>query len=89
MRGKRELKQYLREHFYEHPRVLRMTDRAQKILTDLFAIHRDDPALLPEKVRAGSGRDDPARMVCDYIAGMTDRFAMATHARLASAHERH
>ncbi len=87
--GKRELKQYLREHFYYHPRVRRMTDRAEQILTDLFAIHRADLSLLPEKVRGGSGQEDPARMVCDYIAGMTDRFAMATHARLASAHERH
>ncbi len=87
--GKRELKHFLREHFYYHPRVKRMTDRAEKILTDLFEIHRADLDLLPEKVRRGAGSEDPARLVADYIAGMTDRFAMATHARLASAHERH
>ncbi len=87
--GKRELKQFLREHFYLHPRVRRMTDRAERILTDLYEVHRADLGLLPEKVREGAGADDPARMVADYIAGMTDRFAMATHARLVSAHERH
>ncbi|MDP6979431.1 MAG: deoxyguanosinetriphosphate triphosphohydrolase [Myxococcota bacterium] len=87
--GKRELKLFLRQHFYYHPRVKRMTDRAEKVLTDLFEIHRADLDLLPEKVRHGAGSGDPARMVADYIAGMTDRFAMATHARLASAHERH
>lgn len=87
-RGKTELKGYLRDHFYYHPRVKRMTDRAEKVLTDLFEIHRNDLDLLPEKVRTGPGRGDPARMVADYIAGMTDRFALSTHARLASAHER-
>jgi len=80
--AKRELKQFLREHFYEHSRVRRMTDRAEQILTDLFEHLRADLGLLPEKVREGAGADDPERMVADYIAGMTDRFAMATHTRL-------
>lgn len=87
--GKCELKAFLKEHFYYHPRVMRMTDRAERILTDLFELHRSDLSLLPGKVREGEGDDDPARLVADYIAGMTDRFAMAAHAKLVDAHERH
>ena len=84
--GKRELKEFLRKHFYFHPRVQRMTDRAEKILTDLFKAHLDDLSLLPEKAREGAG--DDARRVADYLAGMTDRFAMSTHAKLIDTHER-
>lgn len=81
-RGKRELKEFLRENFYYHPRVLRMTERAERILTDLFELHREDMSLLPDRVRNGAPHDDPARLVADYIAGMTDRFALASHSKL-------
>ena len=83
--GKRDLKEYLREHFYYHPRVLEMTERAETVLTDLFEVHRSDLTLLPEKMREGRSDGDPARLVADYIAGMTDRFAIAAHARLVGA----
>jgi dGTPase len=83
--GKRELKEFLRKHFYYHPRVQRMTDRAEKILSDLFRVHRDDLSLLPDKAREGDG--DDARRVADYLAGMTDRFAMSSHAKLVDSHE--
>jgi dGTPase len=81
--GKRELKEFLRKHFYYHPRVQRMTDRAEKILSDLFRVHRDDLSLLPDKAREGDG--DDARRVADYLAGMTDRFAMSSHAKLVAS----
>jgi dGTPase len=81
--GKRELKEFLRKHFYYHPRVQRMTDRAEKILTDLFRVHREDLSLLPDKAREGDG--DDARRVADYLAGMTDRFAMSSHAKLVDS----
>jgi dGTPase len=83
--GKRELKEFLRKHFYYHPRVQRMTDRAEKILTDLFRVHREDLSLLPDKAREGDG--DDARRVADYLAGMTDRFAMSSHAKLVDSPE--
>jgi dGTPase len=81
--GKRELKEFLRKHFYYHPRVQRMTDRAEKILSDLFRVHREDLSLLPDKAREGDG--DDARRVADYLAGMTDRFAMSSHAKLVAS----
>ena len=83
--GKRELKEFLRKHFYYHPRVQRMTDRAEKILSDLFRVHREDLSLLPDKAREGDG--DDARRVADYLAGMTDRFAMSSHAKLVASQE--
>jgi dGTPase len=87
--GKRELKEFLRENFYYHSRVLRMTDKAEKILTGLFEAHRNDLSLLPDRVREGCRDGDHARLVADYLAGMTDRFAIATHAKLVDAHQRH
>jgi dGTPase len=85
--GKRELKDYLREHFYYHPRVLQMTERAERVLTGLFEVHRSDLSLLPQKMRDGCSDGDEARLVADYIAGMTDRFAIAAHARLVGTPE--
>ncbi len=87
--GKRELKEFLRDHFYFHPRVTRMTERAEKTLTGLFEVHRNDLSLLPDRVREGCRDGDHARLVADYIAGMTDRFAIATHAKLVDTHSRH
>ena len=89
LRGKRALKEFLRDRFYYHPRVVRMTRRAESILTLLFERHREDMSLLPERVRMGGPQDDPARLVADYIAGMTDRFALATHSNLTEPHEQH
>jgi dGTPase len=75
-----ELKRFLRKNVYRHYRVHRMTVKAARI---------DDPRLLPPEARervaeleGENGRQGRARAVCDYIAGMTDRFAIAEHARI-------
>ena len=82
-----ELKRFLRTSLYDHYRVRRMTRKAERIVSDLFGLFMDDPRLLPpqyhDKVRAVP--DDAtakARVVADYIAGMTDRFAIREHKRL-------
>jgi len=77
-----ELKAYLSREFYQHPRVLQASGRAERILGDLFAAHRSDPGLLPAHVRERIGADGELRAIADYIAGMTDRFAIEEHARL-------
>jgi len=82
-----ELKRFLRTHLYDHYRVRRMTGKAERIVTDLFGIFMDDPQLLPpqfqDKVRGTTGdRAALARVVADYIAGMTDRYAIREHRRL-------
>ena len=85
------LKQFLREHLYMHPHVRRMTDSARDTIRMLFAAFSADYSRLPEKhaaraaaAEAASGRSGAARVVADYIAGMTDRFALTTRERLSA-----
>jgi len=83
----RELKQFLRRNLYSHERVLRMTAESVKIVRELFDAFMEEPRRLPpqyqDKVREqGEGAAVRARIIADYIAGMTDRYAMREHARL-------
>ncbi len=77
-----ELKRFLYENLYEHPRVAEASKRAAEAIRDLFAIYRADLGLLPEHVRARIELDGEARAVSDYVAGMTDRFALGERERL-------
>lgn len=83
----RVLKKHLFERFYLHPRVLRATRRAERILGDLYEAYRRAPELLPEHVSARFETDGRARAIADYIAGMTDGFAQAEHRRLGRLHD--
>jgi len=84
-----QLKQFLGEHVYRHHRVLRMTTKARRVISDLFQTLFNDPRLMPpeygdaalrgEKETGPAGR---ARIVADYIAGMTDRYAILEHRRI-------
>jgi dGTPase len=82
----RELKRFLRQHLYAHEQVTRMMGEAVKVVRDLFAAFMRDPRLLPTQYQDKlQVQDDPAgraRIVADYIAGMTDRYALREHARL-------
>ena len=84
--GKRELKRFLLDNFYHDRRVLRRTRKAEWIVGDLFRTYRDGPELLPAHVRARFAREGELRAISDYIAGMTDRFAMDEHRRLLDPH---
>jgi dGTPase len=83
---KRELKRFLHRHFYHHPRVLEMSERGASVLAELYLAYRDDPRLMPAHARERFAIDGEARAVADYVAGMTDRFAMAEHRRLRDPH---
>ena len=85
------LKRFLRENLYHHYQVNRMTSKARRTITELFDAFIAEPALLPPDYvlspSAGAGQGAPvaaaqARMIADYIAGMTDRYAMREHRRL-------
>jgi dGTPase len=81
----RVIKDYLMARMYRHWRVNRMTRKARLVTEDLFRILHADPTLLPDdwRGRAGeAGTPRAAGTVCDYIAGMTDRYAMDEHRRL-------
>lgn len=71
------LKRFLRVNLYRHPNVVATTDSAKQVIRDLFSAYRTDPA------EAKPGRFDPTpRGIADYIAGMTDRYALKEHERL-------
>jgi len=90
-----ELKRFLNTHLYRHYRVLRMTNKARKVLRELFEVFMQDIDLLPdEHLQAATnaerqhGKTGRARVVADYVAGMTDRYAIIEHRRLFSPGER-
>ncbi len=78
----RELKDFLFKNLYRHYRVVRMGDKAGRILRDLFQAYADEPLQLPPHVQERIPKDGLHRVVCDYIAGMTDRFALDEHRKL-------
>ena len=84
--AQREMKRFLRAELYQHYLVLRMTSKARRIVTDLFDAFIADPRLLPPQYQAPADDDQP-RAVADYIAGMTDRYAMKEHRRLFAVGE--
>ncbi len=79
------LKQFLRDNLYRHPQVRAMNEETQQLLEDLFAQYMTDPEQMGEafsKQAESVAEPVRARVVADYIAGMTDRFAYAEHKRL-------
>ncbi|KDD24951.1 putative dGTPase [Bordetella bronchiseptica MBORD782] len=76
-----ELKKFLFDNLYRHYRVVRMTTKAQRIVRELFQAFLGDPRLLPPDYRREQPQDQ-ARAISDYIAGMTDRYAIREHRRL-------
>lgn len=80
-----ELKRFLRTHLYQHYRVNRMSAKAQRIVRELFEGFMHDPSLLPDDYQQQSDTEQhKARAVADYIAGMTDRYAIREYQRLFS-----
>jgi dGTPase len=82
------LKQFLYEHLYFHPRVVRMMKKAERVLVDLFTVYCEEPRMLPLGYAQLIETMPLQHVVCQYIAGMTDRFALDEHARLFDPHER-
>jgi dGTPase len=83
-----ELKRFLRKNLYQHYQVNRMTSKARRIVTDLFGIFLSSPQLLPPDYQSAAGDVlEQARKVADYIAGMTDRYAMREYRRLFAVDE--
>lgn len=81
-----QLKAFLRDHLYRHYQVLRMTAKARHIITNLFNAFMEDPRLLPPQYQRMAESDKP-RAIADYVAGMTDRYAMKEHRRLFAVGE--
>lgn len=84
-----ELKRFLRERVYRHYRVLRMTNKAQQVVQSLFEAFMNAPELMPPEYQVAAAKGHAelgdagrARIVADYIAGMTDRYAVLEHERM-------
>jgi len=84
--SQREMKRFLRTNLYRHYRVWRMSHKASRIIADLFAAFHSDSRLLPPQYQLMAETDAP-RAIADYIAGMTDRYAIREHRRLFNAEE--
>lgn len=83
-----ELKDFLMANLYQHYRVVRMTEKGKRFITELFKLYVSNPRELPPHVRVRAEEEGIHRSVCDYIAGMTDRFALDEYNRLFSPYER-
>lgn len=81
-RRNRELKDFLYSNLYRHYRVVRMAVKAERILADLFKNYQTEPSMLPNHVQEMIEVNGLERTICDYIAGMTDRFAVDEHRKL-------
>lgn len=87
-RKNRELKQFLFHHLYRHYKVERMRIKADRFLTQLFQTYSQTPTLLPRSYQNKFEIYGRERVICDYIAGMTDRFALDEYQRLFDPYER-
>jgi dGTPase len=81
-RRNRQLKDFLYANMYRHHRVVRMAVKAERIITDLFNAYQSEPSMLPQHVQDFIETRGLERTICDYIAGMTDRFALQEHSKL-------
>ena len=84
----RSLKRFLQRHLYSHEKKLEMTARVQTVVSDLFELFTRDTSLMPQEFAKAASKQDEggrARVVADYIAGMTDRYAIAEHERVVGS----
>jgi len=86
---RRPLKQFLWTQFYHHYRVVRMATKAKRFIGELFHLYLKQPEQLPNTTRSRITRgEDPHRVVCDYLAGMTDRYCLEEYKKLFDPFER-
>jgi dGTPase len=81
-RRNRELKDFLYNKLYRHYRVVRMAIKAERIITEIFEAYQKEAAMLPREYQALIERRGLERTICDYIAGMTDRYAIEEYQKL-------
>ena len=82
------LRMFLSQNLYRHYRVIRMSDKAARFIKELFQVYIGKPEQLPNTSRSRLKEEDPYRVVCDYIAGMTDRYALDEYKKLFEPYER-
>ncbi len=83
----RALKRFLFQNLYRHYRVVRMSEKARRVVRELFEAFVNEPRLLPPEYQIRAAAYGLHRVVCDYIAGMTDRYAIREHRRIFDIEE--
>lgn len=82
------LKKFLYENLYMHHKVIRMADKSRRFIRELFDVYISRPEQLPPTSRQRLKTEEPRRVICDYIAGMTDRYALDEYIKLFHPYER-
>jgi len=77
-----QLRTFLFANMYQHYRVVRMQTKAERFIEELFNAYVEKPEILPKKVQARAKTRESYRTICDYLAGMTDRFALKEYSKL-------
>ncbi len=85
---RKPLRAFLHENLYNHYRVIRMSNKARRFIQELFKIYINDPRQLPPHIQKNMPKNDVRRVVCDYIAGMTDRYALDEYKKLFDPYAR-
>jgi dGTPase len=82
------LREFLFNNLYQNYRVMRMADKASRFIKDLFVVYLSKPEALPSPYRERARSEDVYRVICDYVAGMTDRYALDEYKKLFEPYER-
>jgi dGTPase len=85
---RRPMRGLLVDKLYHHYRVVRMSDKAKRVIKEIFNIYLEKPQALPPDVQKRIERDGVRTAVCDYIAGMTDRYALDEYKKLFEPYEK-
>lgn len=82
------LREFLMQKLYQHYRVMRMSNKAKRFIQELFKVYLEKPQQLPPQIQKRLSVDGTRRVVCDYIAGMTDRYALDEYKKLFDPYEK-
>ncbi len=85
---RKALKKFLFDNLYMHHRVIRMADKSRRFIRELFNVYLSNPEQLHFTSKGRLGMEGPHRVICDYIAGMTDRYALDEYIKLFNPYER-
>lgn len=85
---RKPLREFLVKNLYQNYRVIRMSNKAYRFINDLFTVYLNKPEQLPPTTHARLKKEDTHRVICDYIAGMTDRYALDEYKKFFEPYER-
>ena len=85
---RKPMREFLTNNLYQNYRVIRMSNKAHRFITSLFKVYLDKPEQLPPTTYGRLKKEDKYRVICDYIAGMTDRYALDEYKKFFEPYER-